>query len=265
MIKRVQITLAVLLVALVSGIAWQALRERQPVYQGKRLSSWLKVYRLGWMIHTTLNADEAVRQVGTNALPTLLRMLRAKDSALKVKLMELAKRQHIIKIEYTTAQELNYRAACAFRALGVEAQSAVPALIEIANRNISPASQCRAIESLGSIGPSAKEAVPSLLGWATNADSEVRDHAITALVEIHAEPYRVCALLINALHDPSPVVQINALVALANFGPNAKLAVPALVEFLNAHDDATSRSLRSLTANALKAIDPEAAAKAGVK
>jgi HEAT repeat protein len=176
--------------------------------------------------------------------------------------MELAKRQHIIKIEYTTAQEVNYRAACAFRVLGAEAQSAVPALIEIANRKISIASQYRAIESLGSIGPSAKQAVPSLLGWATNAEFEVRCHAITALGKIHAEPYRVCALLINALHDPSLLVRDHAVVALERFGPNAKLAVPALVEFLNAHDDAT---FRSLTANALKAIDPEAAAKAGVK
>ena len=39
--NRVRIALAVLLVALVGGIIWQALREREPVYQGKRLSVWL--------------------------------------------------------------------------------------------------------------------------------------------------------------------------------------------------------------------------------
>jgi hypothetical protein len=41
------------------------------------------------MIHT-LRVDEAVRQVGTNALPTLLRTLRVKDSTLKVELRDLA-------------------------------------------------------------------------------------------------------------------------------------------------------------------------------
>jgi hypothetical protein len=52
-----------------------------------------------------------------------------------------------------------------------------------------------------------------------------------------------------------------------DFGPDAKIAVPALVEFLNApsvnrpYDYFSS----SLATNALKAIDPEAAAKAGVR
>jgi len=50
--------------------------------------------------------------------------------------------------------------------------------------------------------------------------------------------------------------------ALQDFGPNAKSALPVLVEFfINAQDS----SERSYAANALKAIDPEAAAKAGVR
>jgi carboxyl-terminal processing protease len=40
--KRVYIALAVLLVMLASVAAWQVLRERKPVYQGKWLSVWLK-------------------------------------------------------------------------------------------------------------------------------------------------------------------------------------------------------------------------------
>ena len=84
---------------------------------------------------------EAVRRIGTNALPTLLRMLRAKDSALKVKLMDLVKRQHYFRIEYTPADELNYRACSAFGVLRAKAQSAAPALIRIYEQNISPASQ----------------------------------------------------------------------------------------------------------------------------
>ena len=47
--------------------------------------------------------DEVVRQAGTNALPTLLRMLRAKDSSLKVNLVDLLTRQHIIKMDFTLA------------------------------------------------------------------------------------------------------------------------------------------------------------------
>jgi len=45
------------------------------------------------------------------------------------------------------------------------------------------------------------------------------------------------------------------------FGPDARIAVPALVELLNDPD----LEVRGRATNALKAIDPEAAAKAGVK
>ena len=42
--KRVQIVLAVLLITVMGGIVWQVLREREPVYQGKRVSIWLDQY-----------------------------------------------------------------------------------------------------------------------------------------------------------------------------------------------------------------------------
>ena len=165
--KRVHIALAVLLVSLAGVIAWQVLHLREPVYQGKRLSSWLEAYKLHgvagvetWQVREEQQkADEAVRQAGTNALPTLLRMLRAKDSALKVKLMDLAARQHFIRIKYTPAEELNYRACWAFGVLRGKARSAIPALMEIANKNISRDSQYYAIAALASIGPPAKAAM----------------------------------------------------------------------------------------------------------
>lgn len=140
--KRVHIAFALSFVALAGVIAWQVLHLREPVYQGKRLSSWLEAYKLHgvagvetWQVRgEQQKADEAVRQAGTNALPTLLRTLWAKDSALKLKLMDLAGRQHFIKVKYTPAEELNYRACWAFGVLRAKARSAVPALIEIANR-----------------------------------------------------------------------------------------------------------------------------------
>jgi HEAT repeat protein len=262
--KRSKVALAVLVVALasviVSVIVWQLLQRREPEYQGYSLSSWLN--NVEYTGKLSASAAEAVRQMGTEALPTLLRMLRAKDSSLKLQLMDWAARQPFVKIEHTPAEELNLRAKCAFAALGAKAQSAVPALIEIANQKISLESQTDAIHALGFIGPPAKEAVPSLLRWATNADQQVRFGAIYALGEIHAQPDRVLPVLINALHDPASGVQHGAVWALQYFGPDAKVAVPALAELLNAPYDYESRFAAT---NALKAIDPEAAAKAGVK
>jgi HEAT repeat protein len=90
----------------------------------------------------------------------------------------------------------------------------------------------------------------------------VRSTAIFALGKIGTEPDRVVPVLMNALHDPRPDVRINAVRALVQFGPKAKLAVPALVEILSNAQDGMQRSHAEYV---LKAIDPEAAAKAGVK
>jgi hypothetical protein len=126
-------------------------------------------------------ADEAVRQAGTNAIPTLLRMLSRSDSPSKAKWLKLAQRQHLIKIRFAPANYWNVAAADGFRALGEKGQSAVPALIEIVNRNSSQASRNGAILALGYTGLAAKEAIPALMLWATNADDGVRGNAITAL------------------------------------------------------------------------------------
>jgi len=260
--KRYRIALAVLLVAVAGVIAWELLRLREPLYQGKALTVWLTPQRYSgtfdaWQAQVR-KADEAVLRIGSKAVPALLRMLQAKDSALKVSLINLARRQHIIRIEYTSAAEWHHRARHGFEVLGAQGKSAVPALIDIANQNISRTSELDAIDALGFIGPSAEQAVPSLLRWATNADSEMRCNAILALGKIHSDPDRVVLALTNALQDSYVPARIDALIALQHFGPDAKLAVPALLEFLKS--DNTTRSI-----DALKAIDPEAAAKAGVK
>jgi hypothetical protein len=59
-------------------------------------------------------ANEAVSAIGTNGIPTLLRLLRAKDSNLKIRVMGLLQRQHIVKIEYTPAEHWNVAAAAVF-------------------------------------------------------------------------------------------------------------------------------------------------------
>ena len=203
-----------------------------------------------------------MRHAGTNALPILLRMLRANDSALKLKCVDLAKRQHFIRIKYTPAEELNYRACSGFGVLGSKAQNAVPALVEIANQNLSRASRWYAIQALVLVGLPAQEAIPLLSGWATNADGSVRSYAINALGKIRAEPERGLPVLINALNDPDVHIRTAALMALQGLGPNAKAALPVLVAFLSNAQNGIEWTNAS---NALKEIDSEAAAKAGVK
>ena len=200
--KRVNLLLAIACIAVAGVIAWRVFRPNELVYQGKTLTCWLSLYYpdelhppVSKLIKSspdtsdtarTYKADEAVIQIGTNAIPTLLRLLRAKDSTLKVKFMGLARKQSIIKVSYTPDAVWNFRAKSGFRALGLndKAGSAVPALIAVARERISPVSQSCAIQSLGFIGPQAKAAVPSLLQWATNSNDALRISARAAVLEI---------------------------------------------------------------------------------
>jgi len=301
--KRVYFALAVLLVILAGVIGWRGLREREPVYQGRSLSKWLEdytplpgVFGLGDSTILLIGAgggvqsyhndstkvDAAVRQIGTNALPTLFRMLRAKDSALRLMLVRFAQ-QHThtgtklshtrdgrlyyrtvrrgIGINPTPSETLNFRAVAAFRALGSDASNAVPELIEMYKQT--PGSgPWGPGAALGAIGPAAAEAIPSLLLNVGNTNAGAREIAIKALGDIHSQSPLVVPVLIAALHDPASEVQRQASLALGRYGEKAKAAVPALLEILE-HD--RNRVDKFNAISALKAIDPEAAAKGGVK
>jgi hypothetical protein len=174
-------------------------REAEPVYEGKTLSEWLLVEYwsesmtaspyVGQIIvgHGNREAEEAIRGMGTNGIPTLLRLLRAKDSALKARAMSLLTRQRVIHVEYQPDHVWNNAASMGFKALGTNGYMGLPELIEIAKQRGSPLSQLLAIRSLGYLGPSAKEAVPSLLRWATNSNNNIRSVSINVLRQIDPE------------------------------------------------------------------------------
>jgi len=239
-------------------IAWQMLREREPVYRGKPLSVWLEGYDVPINQAAWQQTDQAVRHIGTNALPELLQMLRLSDSApWKQKLLALAYKQHFIKIHHINAWGQNWRAATALGAMGSDAAGAVPELIQLYENPISGPSQRYTLIALGKIGPAAKMAIPSLLHTvSTSTEEEVRGSAVFALAGIHAEPERVVPVLISCLADTSIDVQQAAAEGLGNFGENAKPAVPALVVLLQNPNP----SVIGLARVALLRIDPEAAA-----
>jgi HEAT repeats len=201
--------------------------------------------------------------MGNKVLPTLLRMLRARDSKLKLLLISLAAKQHLMKLHFIPAARLNQEAVMAFYILGSATSNAVPDLLQIYREGISANSQRCALDSIGWIGPAAKPAVPELLRIVgdTNSDSAVRITAIAVLVRIRVDLESVFPALINCLSDPDWDVALTATRELMFLGSAARPAVPALVNLLNDPD----HKVKELAEQALKAIDPQAAAKAGVQ
>jgi HEAT repeat protein len=112
---------------------------------------------------------------------------------------------------------------------------------------------------LGELGPAAKSAVPDLVKALKANGLFLRGAAILSLGKIRSEPETVIPLLIPYLENDN--LDVQAANALAEFGPLAKPAVPKLLPLLRAKDDDDRAAARA----ALLKIDPDAAAKAGVK
>jgi hypothetical protein len=222
------------------------------------------------------SADKALHQFGTNAIPTLLRMLRARDSPLTLKIVEFVRKEPFIKVKFKDAARRNYIACQALQRLGRDAKSAMSALIEVYERDLLILSRTtgrdasaarRALlitEVWGRMGPGARDVIPLLLRGATNSLARVRWIALSGLGAVHAEPKIVVPVLAKALQDPDSFVKSSAAVALTQFGVDAAPAVPALAELLADPDswtqDAGLRALRHLHANAEAAVPALAAA-----
>ncbi len=264
--KWVCIAVAVLLVAIVGVVGWQASRpqEPEPVYQGKRLSVWLRDFQ------RTEQLTNAVRQIDTTAIPTLLKMLAKRDSPVFAKLAKLESLHDGSFLLWVRnsgwfgkrASALNREAELGFAILGTNAQQAVPALITFYERNTSPDSQLGTSRALNAIGPVAQRmAVPCYLRAATSSNALAHEVGVRSLSGVQVEPSKVIPVLIKSLGESNRRTRSAAANGLGGFGAEARRAVPALVPLLSDSDP----FVRATATNALKAIDPEAAAKAGVK
>lgn len=150
------------------AVCWSS---SEPHYRGKPLSSWLAGFESETL---TVRAEsaEAVRQIGTNAVPQLISLLRqpAKPSETqwKQKLRTLLAKQSLVKISIPRPPDYRSRALAALAALGPKAKYAVPALEGLLQET--PPDH-RALVVLGEIGP---EAIPTLSRALTNGEKAVR-------------------------------------------------------------------------------------------
>jgi hypothetical protein len=256
--KRVQIALTILLARVLVVLAFRTLRQSEPIYQGKPLSVWLQ----GNQPDEEQEVYEAIRGTGTNAIPSLSRMLRAHDPPLKLKLFELVQKLPVVWLKPTLATTWNVRGERGFHALGEDAKDAVPELIRIYEANVSASSQSAAANALGSIGSDAAKAVPSLLGRMTDTNASVRGDAAYTLGRIHSKPELVLPPLLKSLDDSNAEVRYHAAVALGRFRAAAKAAVPALVCLLHTGEQ---WGVRNAASQALKVIAPDAAESESVK
>jgi hypothetical protein len=264
MLKR-RLFLNVLFVGTVLALLflWTTI-QREPIFEGRTLSSWLDHHVASSAANPPYNspawkkADEALRSIGTNAIPTLLEMIQAKDPpSIVLTLRQMAERHLWMRPIYRYARFRNEEAEYAFEVLHTNAITAVPGLIEIYEKDISPSSQRCAALALGHIGRGAQAALPVLIRHFTHTNNDVRFYAVSAVMSIGGEPGVVIPALTSALKDPSVPVRWNALVGLSRFGSRGRPAVPEIIKMLNDPGMSGSSSITQQVAIALWRIAPE--------
>jgi HEAT repeat protein len=172
-------------------------------------------------------------------------------------------------------------AAEALEAMGPDASDAVSVLTKLLKSDATEV-QAHAAEALGAIGSAAKPAAEALASLVREDDEFVRKEALEALESIRPGPAVMLPILTELLQDPNPVVRARVMGALADrgddamelliealgkdetaywacmilaeIGPNASDAVPALANMLD-HD---AHGVRREAILALAAIGPDA-------
>ena len=257
----------VLLAVAATSFTVQAIVQGHEVqYQGQPLSYWLTGYDTQPNGRAWNQANAAVRALGTNAIPSLLRMYAESDSGMTrvgnrqtagERLQAISSGTDYADVPASAAMRHHLEASFAFRALGPEASNAVPELVRVFQKNYAtlPVLQDGIMEAIGGIGPGAKDAVPALLESLAILPDTGRANVFLELGRIHAEPEQVLPVLTDALRDPSVKVLRSALFALAQYGPAARSAVPAIKELAN--DPHQDPQISTFASQALKLIDAD--------
>ncbi len=253
-----------LLAATALGVlVWVLVRVPEPVYQGKALSFWLELHhQKAWVPGSVMQGEItdceetalAIRAIGTNAIPSLLRLTATSDSTSKQWIVKhcgsagskgrLGLRSMLI---HWAGQPVvgPEKAQLGFRVLGPAAQAAVPELVRIMRRSRNPNGRLAAVYSLGRIGPGAERAIPALLENFKDSDSSLRVETTRTILSVAVNPLtgRVrpeCSRLIippltRLLADPT-ADSLRILYILRIIGPDAKDAIPAVLSFMGSSD-----------------------------
>jgi hypothetical protein len=204
--------------------------EREPEYGGRELREWLKLYVQSVDRFTEgQEAAEAVRHIGTNALPSLLEWTNYEPASWKMALATNAPaaarrpgyfRSAYLRLLNRPTDDLNWLGRFGFEILGPQAR---PALPEVRRRMADwgkPWRASRAMEAYTEItGP---DAVPVLVSALVSTNANCRQSAAFCLATLGTNGAPAAPVLRKTLNDPDPMVRRFAGVALQKVLPQTR-------------------------------------------
>jgi hypothetical protein len=157
--NRRRIIVIVSAVLLLGGLAVYHWPTREPVHDGKTLTEWLEIYMTG----TNNPACEfAIRTIGTNGIPTLLKLSSARDlpgvESYYAFIQKRGKWAHVQR----PSERKHQLALCGFNVLGSTATPASPALMRLVTAGNTENMKLVALMSLLAIKPDKATIIPFL-------------------------------------------------------------------------------------------------------
>ena len=273
-------------------LGWLLIPALEPVpkWRGKSIHSWLA------QLNNDDEAELAIIELDTAALPTLRRYARARDTAFsRAKAKHWSKLPGFLQTRLTpsaSAATLRGRAAAAYRLLAATAAVDAPILIRLLD-DADPEVGMSAATALGELGVKDPAVVAALVAHAGHTNLHLRSSCIFSLGHLRARTPAALGALTNALRDasvPTPAAfalylihaqdtgVIEALIqavrrehfqncsthilALAETGPAASNAAPVLLKVLESVSSTNQShdTIRAHTVWALGAIGPPSSA-----
>jgi hypothetical protein len=241
--KRRLILLALALIAasVITILLWPG--EREPEYQGKKLSEWLLGYRSARAQSEQAEAANAVRQIGTNAIPWLVEWISCDDElpAWRLRLFHwasehrrIAKGKMFRSLVHIPEMDKILAGCHGFEILGPAAKDAVPELSHIMHGPMLYGKARRAVLALSKIG---NHALPVLLSALSN-ESQTNRYWIAWCIgnmrDLGTNVDSTVPALVQCIKGKDKELGGAAAEALGKLHPTPDLAIPALK--LASHD-----------------------------
>jgi hypothetical protein len=197
-----------LFLILIATVFRLSARAAEPVYNGKPLSEWLLILKIG---HTSsgeqveeADAKEAIRQMGTNAIPTLLDILGATDGNKRRLLGRLESRgfREVFQNQNVSTGDLEDMGVQGFGILGTNAVSAIPKIDKMFRRSAHSA----AAQVLAELGPEGFAALTNGM-----SDKDLAGEVVWTIGHKSlSDEQTLTRILISALNNPEPATRGNA-------------------------------------------------------
>jgi HEAT repeat protein len=217
--KRERVLIGLLLVVTI-GSALFYWHLRNPSFGGQSLNEWIEEYKEAMDSRDNPGpnhrgadyAVDAVRKMGPAAVSRLVGMMEAKDSRLKLELIDLARKQSMVDVPFDPASSRRSLPVEILCDLGPSASSAVPRLIPLLHDSELGSDAGRVLAAIGA------SSVRLLVTELTVEDVYTRSLAAQALGWMGEEAAPAVPLLVERLQDTNRTVRSAVIRSLGAIG-----------------------------------------------